>query len=356
MSKEALISIIIPIYNAEQYLAECLDSILGQTYGNLEIILVNDGSVDASREICRQYQEQDNRIVFIEQENAGVSAARNQGIGMASGEYVMFVDADDSIAPWICEVSQQYMKDCDILMFRFGNSKEMVQKQQYPGRYVESIPGFFPEDCLNAILNSERSVLDGWNLRAVWGKLYRRSFLEAHQVTCPVGIINGEDMLFNVQVSMWEPKICYLPETGYFYRCNPSSAVHKYSPQLLENETRFYKELRDILDRKQLWEKYREDIDYQKVNGLLRAFSCDIFHPDNPKSNREKRNDFYELLGKEEVCSQISAQQKSFGFAKRCVLTFAKHKWYYLIKAMYLTKNLISTTQIKQDLLYKKKR
>ena len=335
MSKEALISIIIPFYNAEQYLAECLDSILGQTYGNLEIILVNDGSVDASREICRQYQEQDNRIVFIEQENAGVSAARNQGIGMASGEYVMFVDADDSIAPWICEVSQQYMKDCDILMFRFGNSKEMVQKQQYPGRYVESIPGFFPEDCLNAILNSERSVLDGWNLRAVWGKLYRRSFLEAHQVTCPVGIINGEDMLFNVQTYIQDPRICYLPMAGYFYRYNPSSAVHRYNPNCLENERRFYKELEDILDQKQLWDQYREDIAYQKVNGLLRVFSGDIFHRDNPKPDGEKKRAFLELVGQGEYQRLMAKQQKNFSGQTGCVLFLARKKQYELLKLAY---------------------
>lgn len=335
MAKEVLISVIVPVYNAEQYLAECLDSVLEQTYKNLEIILINDGSRDASGEICRQYRERDNRIVFIEQENAGVSAARNQGIGMASGEYVMFVDADDSIAPWICEVSQQYMKDCDILMFRFGNSKEMVQKQQYPGRYVESIPGFFPEDCLNAILNSERSVLDGWNLRAVWGKLYRRSFLEAHQVTCPVGIINGEDMLFNVQTYIQDPRICYLPMAGYFYRYNPSSAVHRYNPNCLENERRFYKELEDILDQKQLWDQYREDIAYRKVNGLLRVFSGDIFHRDNPKPDGEKKRAFLELVGQGEYQRLMAKQQKNFSGQTGCVLFLARKKQYELLKLAY---------------------
>ena len=90
-----LISIIIPVYNVEHYLAECLDSVLAQTYKNLEIILVDDGSIDGSGQICDNYAGKDSRIKVIHQTNAGVSAARNKGLKVAKGEYIGFVDADD---------------------------------------------------------------------------------------------------------------------------------------------------------------------------------------------------------------------------------------------------------------------
>ena len=344
MAKEVLISVIVPVYNAEQYLAECLDSVLEQTYRNLEIILINDGSRDASGEICRQYRERDDRIILIEQENAGVSVARNRGIEQASGEYLMFVDADDMIAPWLCEEAFRNMEDCDVLMFQFEtfcDSKKLNTAALPESARFEQLNRFSGADCMHTMFGINESVLTKIKLPSMCTKLYRRSFLNKYQVLCPPGVINGEDMLFNVQTYIQDPRICYLPMAGYFYRYNPSSAVHRYNPNCLENERRFYKELEDILDQKQLWDQYREDIAYQKVNGLLRVFSGDIFHRDNPKPEGEKKCDFFELIGKEGVCSQISVQQKNFGFAKRCVLIFAKNKWYYPLKTMYWMKNIV---------------
>ena len=92
---QPLISVIIPVYNVEKHLNKCLDSIINQTYKNLEIIIINDGSKDASAEICREYAEKDNRIVFVSRENRGVSATRNEGIELAHGDYFSFIDADD---------------------------------------------------------------------------------------------------------------------------------------------------------------------------------------------------------------------------------------------------------------------
>lgn len=91
------ITVIVPVYNVENYLRKCLDSIISQTYKNIEIVVVNDGSTDASGEICKEFAEIDHRITYIEQENAGLSAARNTGLENMSGDYVTFVDSDDWI-------------------------------------------------------------------------------------------------------------------------------------------------------------------------------------------------------------------------------------------------------------------
>lgn len=114
-----MVSIIIPVYNVEQYLPECLSSILCQTYKDIEIILVNDGSTDRSGELCRAAAESDNRVVLIEQKNAGLSAARNAGLDRASGEYIMFVDSDDYVSPYMVETMLKSIEDADMVMCRF---------------------------------------------------------------------------------------------------------------------------------------------------------------------------------------------------------------------------------------------
>ena len=120
-----MISIIVPIYNAEQFLRECIDSILSQNYSNIEIILVNDGSRDGSLNICQSYD--DSRIVLIDKENAGVSSARNAGLKVAKGEYIAFIDADDTLPvnalSLLLESLERYQVDLVVgsFMFQYGN-------------------------------------------------------------------------------------------------------------------------------------------------------------------------------------------------------------------------------------------
>ena len=99
-----MISVIVPVYNAEEYLEECLESIKNQTYTNIEVILVNDGSTDGSKEICEQYCEKDNRFKLVNQENQGQSVARNLGVAESVGQFIMFVDSDDVVRENIVEV------------------------------------------------------------------------------------------------------------------------------------------------------------------------------------------------------------------------------------------------------------
>lgn len=116
MSKTPLISVIVPVYNAEAYIRKCVESIIGQTYMNLEIILVDDGSPDNCGKICDEYAKQDNRIVVIHQENTGQAGARNHGIAVAKGEYIGFVDSDDWVAPEMYQVLLDSLQrnGCDI--------------------------------------------------------------------------------------------------------------------------------------------------------------------------------------------------------------------------------------------------
>lgn len=120
--KEPLVTVIVPVYNVEKYLYECVDSILSQSYRNLEIILVDDGSTDSSRTICDEYNNKDSRIKVIHKKNGGLSDARNAGLEAASGEYIAFTDSDDYLSPFFIEIMEKVLREgnCDVVTLNGG--------------------------------------------------------------------------------------------------------------------------------------------------------------------------------------------------------------------------------------------
>lgn len=171
-----LVSVIIPVYNVEKYLARCLDSVVGQTYQNLEIILVNDGSTDRSGEICGQYAERDARIRLFTQENQGLSAARNTGLDHMNGEYVTFVDSDDYISLFFVEILLKALLELKvpIAMCRFDYIDEEKGGQGIP----------CPASKANFRILSRDNVYDEIDRRvynvviAAWGKIYSKSIFD----------------------------------------------------------------------------------------------------------------------------------------------------------------------------------
>ena len=167
--KNIIISVIVPFYNVEEYLEECLESIRNQTYTNIEVILVNDGSTDGSKEICERFCEQDIRFKLVTQENQGASVARNRGVKESIGEYIMFVDSDDVIKDNIVEVLFSYMKsDVDIVECESTRCKEEL---------LENTP-------VNIIFEGEstEAIIKSIEYKEVkycpFTKLYRRELIE----------------------------------------------------------------------------------------------------------------------------------------------------------------------------------
>ena len=191
------ISIIVPVYNCEKYIGTCIESIQGQTYQNLEIILVNDGSKDGSGEICRSYVVHDARIQYIEQENQGVSAARNHGIKKATGTFVMFVDADDTITNDACEkLAGHITEGIDLILCGF-------KRMFYRGEHLVSQYDVLPE-CKN--LTDQETLgkyfgrlYETTLLTSVWAKMYRKQALERHMPVFREDLSLGEDALFNLK-------------------------------------------------------------------------------------------------------------------------------------------------------------
>ena len=219
-----MISVIVPVYNVEKYLEECLDSIQNQTYSDIEVILVNDGSTDKSKEICGKYCKQDNRFQLLNQENQGLSAARNSGVAASTGEFIAFVDSDDIILPNYLETLMHYMReDVDIVESQFTISKEEFLAESY-----KELTILFEGNSQEAVKIFPKHVL---NVNAVI-KLYRRPIVEA------VPYIDGvifEDVYSGIGMLKYIRKMIKIDYVGYYYRVRLGSIMHReFSPKNLD--------------------------------------------------------------------------------------------------------------------------
>lgn len=210
-----LISVIIPVYNVEKYLSQCINSILNQTIKNLEIILVDDGSLDDSGNICDEFSKKDNRIVVIHKENNGLSSARNAGLEIAKGNYVCFVDSDDWLDENMYETLLKLIKDTnsDISCCRFFKTADSEEK--IPSINDEIIQSF------NNIEGLSNFYTDLYTQTVVaWNKLYARKLFD--NVIYPIGKIH-EDEGTTYKLFYKANKITYTNKSLYYYRTTPNS-------------------------------------------------------------------------------------------------------------------------------------
>lgn len=214
------LSIIVPVYNVENYLRKCLDSILNQTLTDIEVICVNDGSPDNSGEILKEYQKADNRVIIIEQENSGLGAARNTGISAARGEYIGFVDSDDFIDPTMYEkmCTKAYAQNadvvlCNIYLYYTDSGATTVFRDNTFYENMSKTGSF------TAVEHPRILQFIG-----VWDRIYRRSFIEKERLRNPEKRIY-EDVLFSVQTSVLAARIAIVNEPLYYYRKNTGISI-----------------------------------------------------------------------------------------------------------------------------------
>lgn len=211
-----MISVIVPVYNVEKYLEECLDSIQNQTYSDIEVILVNDGSLDNSKDICEKYCKEDNRFKLINQANQGQSVARNHGVAASTGEFIAFVDSDDIIRQDYLEALIRYMsEEVDIVESQFT-----VHKKEFFNENYKEINVIFEGDSEEAVKAVPKHVL---SVNPVT-KLYRRSVVEA--VPYLEGLI-FEDIYSGVGMLKYIRRIIKSDYTGYYYRQHVTSTMHR---------------------------------------------------------------------------------------------------------------------------------
>ena len=254
MQNNPLISIIIPVYNIEKYLPQCLDSVVGQTYENLEIICVNDQSPDGSLDILKDYAERDSRIKIIDKQNEGVSVARNQAIQNAHGEYIMFIDGDDWIDIQTCEEALKIARcrNADVVLFSYVREFQEISSPKTIFKENEII--FDKEGCRNLCrrmagpYGDELATPENMDaLCTIWGKLYRSDIIKSNNISFydirEIGTY--EDGIFNLNLFHHIEKAVFLNQHFYHYRkTNTTSITSRYKENLLAQ----WQKLFDIIE------------------------------------------------------------------------------------------------------------
>ena len=243
------VSIIIPIYNSQDFLDYTLNSIANQSYQNIEIILVNDGSSDDSEKICKKWVKIDNRVKYITQPNLGVSAARAKGVSLASGDWIMFCDSDDLLASDAID-SLLGKDDCDIIVGKIQCFKNEVKHK----KNKISISCNDNISFMRQILSNSISLIS-----SPCAKLYRRDLFNKNDFSIPPDIVRGEDFIMNFHYAINAKKICYVHKDVYFYRQHNASAIHTFR-KTWEYEKKFLSVLLTPLYNKKEFDLLREDI------------------------------------------------------------------------------------------------
>lgn len=243
MNMNYMISVIIPVYNVEAYVSECIESIIGQTYQNLQIIIVDDDSSDNSRSICERYASQDTRILFIAQSHAGVSRARNNALHAAKGDYITFVDADDWLEPNACEVMLNEMIQHKVETVFCGYYKEIEKKKYHVAPNYTGL-------CGRKSMLKQTLIWGGYQAM-VWNKLFDRKLI--YQNDMPIlfdeSLTNGEDGLWTWMV-LSNAVCAYLDNAGlYHYRIrNDGANFNQIVTVMRLSELEAYKKAYDILE------------------------------------------------------------------------------------------------------------
>ena len=249
-----MVSIIVPVYNAQNSLDRCLMSIIRQSYQQWELILVDDGSLDDSLKICKRYSDKDSRIRIIHTENCGVSSARNTGMENAHGEYITFVDADDRIHP-------DFLSEC------LSNKEDLIVTNYIKPSKIDSL--HYKEDHPELIFQ-QRGV------RTVWGKVFVRKIIEEHHIRFDTNIRYGEDTIFVLQYCLHIKTIAYVFQHLYEYEKPPYYAFFKYKTTLDE-----YLNILSILQELTLRlraKSYNVDVLYAKnVNAICGSYIVSLY-------------------------------------------------------------------------------
>ena len=278
---QPLVSIILPVYNAQNHLARCVGSICAQTYRSLEIIILNDGSKDQSLPVCEEFRQKDPRILLVDKANSGVSDTRNLGLKLASGKYVEFVDSDDYLDPDFTErlVAAAEENEADFVIAPYkmvipaGASKpEQVLDKIQDELGVMSVArppevreyGFLPAGVYDKDTFALR-LMDkpaSYFYSVLWNKLYRRDILIGNDIQFVSEMRWAEDLVFNLRYIQYAERFVAIDKPGYYYVQNPQSICHTQinAATIVQNKLQVFRYYKDLYTRLGIYEEVRPQL------------------------------------------------------------------------------------------------
>lgn len=275
-----MVSIIVPIYNIEGYIRECIDSILAQTYPDFELILVDDGSPDNCGRICDEYAEKDVRIKVIHKENGGLTSARNAGLSVAKGDWIMHVDGDDWIEPDMIESLIEAAKatEADLV---FG---DFMKYGPYAGYYKLPTWSIDKKDSMSRYI--------AYMMTTIWGSIAKRSLYTEHCLKSPDGVSYCEDFHLIVRLCHFAKKIVNVHRPFYHYRYRPTSIMSNMSRKTEADEQWVYQDTIRFFKEQGVYEDYRKVMSWR----VLKSAQELLLDPTGHKRFMELFNDGKEFI------------------------------------------------------------
>lgn len=330
-----MVSIIVPVYNCEDRIRKCVESIIRQSYKNIEVLLVDDGSTDESGQICDEYAAADKRVCVFHQKNAGASAARNKGITLAKGEYIQFVDSDDYIAEdmteRLVESIEQNGTFCSICGYVYIQGKRVrevklqEQRSLALGEMERECPGIFGKNILNP----------------PWNKLYIREEIVSH---FDENLSLGEDLLFNLAYLEKAKEISFVEGSPYYYIEKEASLTKKYRADSIQIAERLYKASVKFILENSLGKEAVNDVGRIFVKSVI--YGCYDICVVSKMSVREKKREITRWLQKKTV--QTALAHSSLENIQQRMAAFLMRKQYIDILMIF--------NRMKQALSYLKNR
>lgn len=340
---DVLISFIIPVYNSEKYLANCLSSIINQNNQAIEIICVNDGSTDTSGEILKDFQENYPFVKVFTQKNQGITGARNTALQHAVGKWLCFVDNDDIIAENAVEVISRHVdENSDIIYFDFkpfsGDEPEQnkILSAYESCQYTKADIQKMQSDCINRFKNNQ-PLMSYRVLTTPWAKIYRREFLKAHQLSFRKEVKHEEDVLFNFEALAYCCHAKRINFTLYYYRLSIYSESHRYRQNIFQDVLVTLAAYQAIIrqnysDRRDIAELYS----YRVLWELLYCVALGNIHIHNPASYKERKKQFQQLFTEYPAFADIFSTVKTtrFGFKQSVLATLIKYRQFWLLNLL----------------------
>lgn len=343
---ERLVSIVVPVYKSEKYLETCIESIIQQTYRNIEIILVNDGSPDSSGKICNRYAELDSRICVIHKENAGVSAARNTGLASASGQYIQFVDSDDYLDKTMvqCLLDSAVKHNSDIVLCGYNQ----IEKNNTFKVSVDKCDSVYRKDEFIAYLLNAASEP---YFNPPWNKLFRTKIIKENSILFNTSYSLGEDFLFNLGVI--ENGIVFSTVSAFLYNyvtINPDSLTRKCRPDMWENQRKMFIFYKDFFVRNGFYKIHEKRVNTFILMSIKIYLSNVIGTAPDIKSKKES----VKIIKNDPLVIEALKEVEPKDMISRIVLLCISHKLDSTLIYLYSAKSFLYKRSKKVYCLLKK--
>ncbi len=304
------LSVIIPVYKAEATIRRCLDSLLNQPHKDVEIIVINDGSPDSSGKICKEYAEKHSEIRYIEKENGGVSTARNMGLDIATGDYVVFVDSDDWVYDSFFSAIEKSLNgnDWDLLQYSQNYTDGKDEKPRIQGDFKSNNHKIIFDKLIESMCHK--------HINKPIDKVYKRSIIEENNLRFHRDLCVGEDRTFNIAFSLHVKKWCIIPDLIYWVSLENGESLSRQKRDNLDDQIRIAEEyLFDVIEKASITD--------EEKNLLVKAIHFDNMRAVYTKAKYLRRNGaglFTRLKELNSYCNQVNKQSFTYPPGKFCTL------------------------------------